>query len=422
VKRTSPEKSASEPSRGAFHAPYEAAESKPPASASGTGRQGARGTEAEPLKSSRGGFTTPEYLLTGRGGFLPRQGVGELALYEDRLVFVADWRRTEIPFASLLELGIARISRWANPPGHRLLSLVYDDQGQRRTLLFTPDTVWFGTPGDTKRRSERCLAGIREAVKAATGRDVPCVTDKPIVVPASRWGGLIVILMLLGALLLLAATFFAIPMIARVASMPRAVPQPRPPMSVPPVVRATAPGAAGGPPASSSGTGTQPARGAAETSNNEKELARQRLEAAERLLKTAETQYRRGNVAADEYLKAVLARELAAADLKGDPVAAARAKVSYWQTYLRVYLEPRLEAGFRTTQLDVDKARLALAEAKAELAKLEAAGKAKNGTGGQGPPPDIRLPPQERMPAPPPPPPISDDPVIKSRRVRETHQ
>ena len=53
------------------------------------------------------------------------------------------------------------------------------------------------------------------------------------------------------------------------------------------------------------------------------ELARRRLEAAERVLKTAERRYRLGNVAADEYLKAVLARELAAADLKGDPVAGA---------------------------------------------------------------------------------------------------
>ena len=53
--------------------------------------------------------------------------------------------------------------------------------------------------------------------------------------------------------------------------------------------------------------------------------------------------------------------------------------------------------------MDVDKARLALAEAKAELAKLEAAGKAKNGTGGQGPPPDIRLPPMRPGPSLPPP-------------------
>ena len=55
VKRTSPEKSASEPGRGAFHAPYEATESNPPAGASDTGGHaaGAPGTGRMPRQLSR---------------------------------------------------------------------------------------------------------------------------------------------------------------------------------------------------------------------------------------------------------------------------------------------------------------------------------------------------------------------------------
>ena len=133
-------------------------------------------------------------------------------------------------------------------------------------------------------------------------------------------------------------------------------------------------GATGGSSASASGMGGQAARGAPANKDG-REPARRKLEAAERLVKAVVARFKAGVIGYDEYCKAVLARDLAEADLKGDPVAAARAKVDYWEAYLLVYLEPRAKAGFKTTQLDVEKAQLALSEAKAELAKLEAAGK-----------------------------------------------
>ncbi len=180
-----------------------------------------------PLRSSRGRYATPEYFLTPRGGFWMWKGSGELALYRDRLLFTSDWQRTEIPFASLQELGTARVTRWMHPPGHKFLSIIYDDKGQRKTLLFMPGSLWFCSPGETRRRADECIAAIREAVQAATGKDVPRVTTKPAVIPTSATGaifmGSVILFILVANLLALWMLFFGVDWIAGIA-----VPAPRP--------------------------------------------------------------------------------------------------------------------------------------------------------------------------------------------------
>ena len=150
-----------------------------------------------PLKSSRGYFTTPEDLATPFGGLWGFQGRGELALYEDRLIFTGGWPRTDIPFASLRELGTVRRPRWASPPGHQYLSVVYDDRGQRKTLLFMPGDSIMISPNQSRKRAAEWILAICETVKTATGKDVPCVAGKSAVVPASPWGALLVFFPLL---------------------------------------------------------------------------------------------------------------------------------------------------------------------------------------------------------------------------------
>jgi predicted Ser/Thr protein kinase len=161
-----------------------------------------------PLKSSRGWYTTPEHMATAYGGFVWRKGTGELALYDDRLVFTEGWQRTEISFASLQELGLVRGPRWISPMGHQLLSAIYDEKGQCKTLLFMPGTLWFRTAGDTKRYAAEWIVAIREAVKAATGKDLSYSTDKPKVVPASPWAALLVIMPLVLVLAILVSTIW----------------------------------------------------------------------------------------------------------------------------------------------------------------------------------------------------------------------
>jgi hypothetical protein len=64
-------------------------------------------------------------------------------------------------------------------------------QGQRKTLLFLPGTLWFRTVGDTRRCAAEWITAIRETVKAATGNDLCCRTDQVTVIPASPWGTLL---------------------------------------------------------------------------------------------------------------------------------------------------------------------------------------------------------------------------------------
>jgi tRNA A-37 threonylcarbamoyl transferase component Bud32 len=150
-----------------------------------------------PLKTSRGIWTTPERLATAFGNFVQLTSKGELALYDDQLVFTEGWQRTAIPFADLQELGLAREPRWVSPLGHQLLSVSYIQKGERKTLLFMPGALWFRTVGDTRRYAAEWITAIRETVMAATGSDLSCRTDYVTVVPASRWGTLLVSLPLL---------------------------------------------------------------------------------------------------------------------------------------------------------------------------------------------------------------------------------
>jgi len=145
-----------------------------------------------PLKASRGFYSTPEFIRTAFGGFAWRKGTGELALYDDRLVFSEGWQRTEIPFTSLQELGLARTPRWISPLGHQLLSITHHEKDQRNTLLFMPGVAWFRTTGDTNRFAAEWIIAIRDTVKAATGRVLTCSSDRPAVVLASPWGALFV--------------------------------------------------------------------------------------------------------------------------------------------------------------------------------------------------------------------------------------
>ncbi|MBI3861414.1 MAG: serine/threonine protein kinase [Planctomycetia bacterium] len=151
-----------------------------------------------PLKiSSRAYFTTPQHLATFFGGFWWPRIAGELALYDDRLLFSRGWERTEIPFASLKDVGLARCPRWMSPARHQFLSVSYDEGGQRKTLLFMPGPAWFRTAEDTRQQAAEWIVAIRETVKAATGKDVPGDIREPAVVPASPWGTLAVLAPLL---------------------------------------------------------------------------------------------------------------------------------------------------------------------------------------------------------------------------------
>ena len=140
------------------------------------------------IKSARCRFTTPEYLNTAMGGFWCFMGKGELSLFPDRLVYRSGWQHTEIPFANLTGLCLARLSRSRSPVGHTLLSIIFNDAGQTRRLLFFPGEGLFRFAGDSRDDAIEWLVAIRNAAKAATGNSFPDMSEKPDVVQASLWG------------------------------------------------------------------------------------------------------------------------------------------------------------------------------------------------------------------------------------------
>ena len=101
------------------------------------------------------------------------------------------------------------------------------------------------------------------------------------------------------------------------------------------------------------------------------------LESAERLFKIVEAKYKIGNATLEDFLAARRDRDVAAADLKGDKLAAAPARLQCAEERLE-FIEARFKAGFRQTEEDVLKAKRDRDVAAAEVSKID-----------QAPPPSI---------------------------------
>jgi len=154
------------------------------------------------IKQTRGRYTSPEYLATPVGGFLKHEGKGELSLYTDHLIFAAAGKRTRIPFDSLRQLAAARGPRWSSPAGHQYLSLIYDEGGQKRHLLFMAGEGLFQIAADTEDVAADWIAAIQAAVVETGSKPVPVPEGGSVVFGASPWlAALVLIPMLLLAML-----------------------------------------------------------------------------------------------------------------------------------------------------------------------------------------------------------------------------
>jgi serine/threonine protein kinase len=136
------------------------------------------------LKNARGRFSETRYLATAAASYLPWRGKGELLLYGDRLSFVSDSKRIEIPLDCLREARAGRFPRWMSPAGHEFLSLHYQDAGDAPGpghLCFLPGEGLLRLPGDAYNVTAEWITAIRDAVKAATGRDLPMAAAPEVV-------------------------------------------------------------------------------------------------------------------------------------------------------------------------------------------------------------------------------------------------
>ncbi len=137
------------------------------------------------------------------------------------------------------------------------------------------------------------------------------------------------------------------------------------------LVHGTASGGAAGLPSSAAGTGRQAARGT--QVENKTEAARIKLEHAEKVLREVEARYKSGFKATElDYLRAKQTHDVLAAELKGDAAEAARVKLQYAEKLFAI-VEAQHKAGAVSFE-EYERARLARDLAAAEVKKSEKPG------------------------------------------------
>jgi serine/threonine protein kinase len=149
----------------------------------GSGGASAARTAGPPpmLKVCASTLTTPSELSTLHGQLFLYRTRGQLILDDRQLTHSRAGINTVIPLAAIRDLSIGHYPRSANPAGIDLLSLTYDDAGQRKQVLLSPMESWFGFPRDWNARIAEWFTTIRDAIVAATGR-------APATTPASELG------------------------------------------------------------------------------------------------------------------------------------------------------------------------------------------------------------------------------------------
>ena len=158
------------------------------------------------LKSERARLAVQE--STGANVKYPT--MGEVALYADRLVISSGYKQRSIPLTDIRGLGEAAMPFWFSPGPHRYASVAFDEAGQRRHLVFLAGSSVFRSPGDTRLHAAEWLTAIQQAVKSASGREVP-ITQVPTIVPVKTWWTLLWLAVPLVAILPLLAKFLLVP-------------------------------------------------------------------------------------------------------------------------------------------------------------------------------------------------------------------
>ncbi len=143
-------------------------------------------------------LTTPAEIGTVRGQFFCYRTRGQLILDDRQLTHTRAGVTTIIPLAAIRDVSIGQYPRSMNPVGIGLLSIAYDEGGQRKQVLLSPMEGFFGLPSTWNARVSEWHAAIYQAV-AATGRAPTSTRAEQLGIPSSsKWA----VLMLLAPMLL----------------------------------------------------------------------------------------------------------------------------------------------------------------------------------------------------------------------------
>ncbi len=135
------------------------------------------------LKVGTSTLTTPAQLATVSGQLFAYRTRGQLIL-DDRQITHS--RGGIIPLAAIRDVSIGQYPRSMNPLGIDLLSVTYEEDGQRKQVLLSPMEGYFAMPGTWDARVAEWATAIREAATGATGRAPTTMPSEQLGVPGSH--------------------------------------------------------------------------------------------------------------------------------------------------------------------------------------------------------------------------------------------
>ncbi len=139
-------------------------------------------------------LTTPAEIGTVRGQFFCYRTRGQLILDDRWLTHACGGNTTIIPLAAIRDVSIGQYPRAMNPAGIGLLSIAYDEGGQRRQVLLSPMEGFFGLPSTWNARVSEWHAAIYQAVAAATGQAPTSTRADQLGIPSSSKSSLLLLL------------------------------------------------------------------------------------------------------------------------------------------------------------------------------------------------------------------------------------
>ena len=168
------------------------------------------------IKAGRGFLFPPDQFTTASGQFFAYRRIGQLILDDCQLTFSLGGVNTVIPLAAIRDLSLTHYPRTMCPIRNDLMSVSYEEDGERKQVLLSPMAEWIGLPSQRNALAAEWLAAIREAVTSATGQPPPSTPRE--LVPTPR-ASPFTFLALLATPLLLILVFSRTTSVAQVASL-----------------------------------------------------------------------------------------------------------------------------------------------------------------------------------------------------------
>jgi predicted Ser/Thr protein kinase len=137
------------------------------------------------LKTTLAVMMTPEAMATATGQFNAAFSRGPLVLDSQRLVHSLRGVETCIPLAAIVDVSLGRFPRAMNPMGIELICVTYMENAVRKRVLVAPWDPIFGWPAAFNGRVREWHRLLRDAVKAATGREPGTTPEAELGLPSS---------------------------------------------------------------------------------------------------------------------------------------------------------------------------------------------------------------------------------------------